>query len=48
MQLNEPAAAFRELGVEEYELRFTCSISLEEEGGTLAEASDRIYRLLHR
>ncbi|XP_035828983.1 integrator complex subunit 11 [Aplysia californica] len=47
MQLTEPAAAFRELGVEEHELRFTCNIQLEEEG-RVADTSERIYRVLQR
>jgi len=47
MQLSEASAAFRELGVEEYELRFTCNIPIEEEG-TLAQTSERIYRTLQR
>ncbi|XP_055863977.1 integrator complex subunit 11-like [Biomphalaria glabrata] len=47
MQLTEPSVAFRELGLEEYELRFTCDITLEEEG-SVSNTTDRIYRLLQR
>merc|ERR1712190_22440 len=47
MQLKEPSVAFRELGVEEYELRFTCNIPIEEEG-SLTGTSEMIYRKLQR
>lgn len=47
MQLAEPATAFRELGLEEYELRFTCNITLDEEGA-VSNTIDRVYRILQR
>ncbi|RUS69585.1 hypothetical protein EGW08_022655 [Elysia chlorotica] len=47
MHLSEPSAAFRELGVEEHKLRFTCNICSEEEG-PVVDVTERIYRLLQR
>jgi hypothetical protein len=47
MQLTEPATAFRELGIEEYDLRFTCNIATEEEG-SVSDTADRVYRILLR
>ncbi|GFO05810.1 integrator complex subunit 11 [Plakobranchus ocellatus] len=47
MHLAEPAAAFRELGVEEHNLRFTCNICLEEDGA-VGDLTERIYRRLQR
>ncbi|GFR86819.1 integrator complex subunit 11-like [Elysia marginata] len=47
MHLSEPMAAFRELGVEEHKLRFTCNICSEEEG-PVGDLIERTYRLLQR
>ncbi|XP_071116237.1 integrator complex subunit 11-like [Haliotis cracherodii] len=45
LQLVEPAQAFRELGLEEHQLRFTCTVSVDE-GGTVMQTVDKIYNLL--
>ncbi|XP_067658938.1 integrator complex subunit 11-like [Haliotis asinina] len=45
LQLVEPAQAFRELGLEEHQLRFTCTVSVDEPG-TIMQTVDKIYNLL--
>lgn len=45
MTLVEPSAAFRDLGLEEHQLRFTCNIMVDEEG-PVHEMAERIYKLI--
>ncbi|XP_070207597.1 integrator complex subunit 11-like [Littorina saxatilis] len=45
MTLVEPSAAFRDLGLEEHQLRFTCNIMLDEEG-PVTDTAERIYKLI--
>ncbi|ESO84307.1 hypothetical protein LOTGIDRAFT_132302, partial [Lottia gigantea] len=44
LQLIEPATAFRELGLQEHHLRFTCTVSIEDEG-PVSQTVDTIYKL---
>ncbi|KAK6175518.1 hypothetical protein SNE40_013967 [Patella caerulea] len=44
LQLIDPAHAFRELGLEEHHLRFTCTVSIDEEG-PVTQTVDKIYQL---
>ena len=43
--LVEPSTAFRDLGLEEHQLRFTCTVSLDEEG-SVTDTAERIYKLI--
>ena len=45
IMLVEPSAAFKDLGLEEHQLRFTCTVSLDEEG-TVTDTAERIYKLI--
>ncbi|KAL8620084.1 Integrator complex subunit 11 [Nucella lapillus] len=45
MTLVEPSAAFRDLGLEEHQLRFTCNIAMDDHGSVSATA-ERIYKLI--
>ncbi|XP_041377691.1 integrator complex subunit 11-like [Gigantopelta aegis] len=45
LQLVEPSHAFRELGLEEHHLRFTCTVTVEEDG-SINQTADKIYQLI--
>lgn len=45
LQLIDPGQALKDLGLEEHNLRFTSTVTLEEEGPT-TQTADRIYQLV--
>nr|KAG5710070.1 hypothetical protein BaRGS_030146 [Batillaria attramentaria] len=45
MTLVEPSAAFRDVGLEEHQLRFTCNIMLDEEGA-VTDTAEHVYKLI--
>ena len=47
LQLIDPGQALKELGLEEHNLRFTSTVTLEEEGPT-SQTAERIYQVVKR
>lgn len=47
LQIIDPSQALKEMGVEEHHLRFTSTISIEEEGPA-NKVAEKIYQLVKR
>lgn len=47
LQIIDPSQALKEMGVEEHHLRFTSTISIEEEGPS-NKVAEKIYQLVKR
>lgn len=47
LQIIDPSQALKEMGVEEHHLRFTSTISIEEEGPG-NKVAEKIYQLVKR